>query len=77
MGVIIVPSAGKLGNPHELSKHLTNAWHAVNAQKLSVIVWDEIQRYLFSSLERLTPYRLSSPKNSYIFEGLLELLDGR
>ena len=60
MGIIIVPSAGTLCNPHELSKRLTHAWHIETAQKLSIIVWGEVQSYLFSSLERLTPYHLFS-----------------
>lgn len=60
MGIIIAPSAGTLRNPHESSKHLTNAWHIATAQNLPVIVWGEVQSYLFSSLERLTPYHLFS-----------------
>lgn len=60
MGIIILPSAGTLCNPHELSKRLTNARHIAAAQKLSGIIWGEVQSYLFSSLERLTPYHIFS-----------------
>lgn len=42
VGVVIVPSAGKLGNPHELSKHFTNAWNIVNAQTVSVVLGGKI-----------------------------------